>query len=53
VRRGQKKEPGLRDAFIGVPWLGQMGVVFFVGSVVVGAGACGGFAASRGKSDSV
>src|SRR5262249_2350481 len=37
VRLGQKKAPGLRDAFICVPWLGQMGAVFFVGSDVAGS----------------
>src|SRR5262245_13526118 len=32
VRRGQKNDPGLREAFIGVLWAGQRGADFFDGS---------------------
>src|SRR5262249_41998974 len=42
VRLGQKKLPGFLLAFMDVPWIGQMGAVFFVGSD--GAGATGGVA---------
>src|SRR5262249_47699301 len=38
VRLGQKNDPGLRLAFIGVPCVGQIGAVFFVSS---DCAACG------------